>query len=147
MTDRYRIMAVDYGTKRVGIAVSDELRMLASGRGVMENKGDLAKSITELALKENVKIVLLGLPKSLSGKDSEMTTEVRAFAEKLNAVLTNSGIAFELRDERLTSVMANFNISQSGLPKNRREEKSLRDEEAARILLQEYLDTHKFRSY
>lgn len=141
--ERYRVMAIDYGTRRIGIAISDEMRMLASARGTIENKGKVEQQILTLAQKENVQHILLGLPKALSGMDSDMTREVRTFGEKLEALLLSKGIGFEWRDERLTSVLANFNIFDSGLPKSRREEKGRRDEEAARILLQEYLDVIK----
>ena len=137
-----RVMAIDYGTKRIGIAISDELRMLASARGVVENGPLAIKDILSKAQAESVVVVVLGLPKSLKNEDSQMTTQVRAFGEKLRSRLDEIGIQFELRDERLTSVMANANIATSGLGKKRRSEKSLRDEEAARILLQSYLDEH-----
>ena len=84
----------------------------------------------------------LGLPRSLKNEDSDMTRQVRNFGEKLALQLDAANIEFEFRDERLTSVMANANIAMSGLGKKKREEKSLRDEEAARILLQTYLDQH-----
>jgi putative holliday junction resolvase len=137
-----RVMAVDYGTKRIGIAISDELRMLASARGIVENGPLAIKDIISRATAESVVVVVLGLPKSLRNEDSHMTTQVRAFGEKLRSRLEEVGIKFELRDERLTSVMANANIASSGLGRKRRSEKSLRDEEAARILLQSYLDEH-----
>ena len=137
-----RVMAIDYGTKRIGIAISDELRMLASARGVVENGPLAIKDILSKAQAEPVVVVVLGLPKSLKNEDSQITTQVRAFGEKLRSRLDEIGIQFELRDERLTSVMANANIATSGLGKKRRSEKSLRDEEAARILLQSYLDEH-----
>ena len=141
--ERYRIAALDFGTKRIGIALSDELRMLASARGIIPSTGAARSEILKLVERENVRIVLLGLPSTLSGGDSDMTRQVRAFAAKLEPLLAKIGVRLELRDERLTSVLANYNISQSDLPKFRREEKHLRDEEAARILLQEYLDQHR----
>jgi putative Holliday junction resolvase len=141
--ERYRVAALDFGTKRIGLALSDELRMLASARGIIPNTGAARSEILKFAERENVRLVLLGLPSTLSGGDSDMTRQVRAFANKLEPALTKIGIKLELRDERLTSVLANYNISQSDLPKLRREGKHLRDEEAARILLQEYLDQHK----
>jgi putative Holliday junction resolvase len=140
---RYRVLAIDYGTKRIGLAVSDELRMLASARGVLENAPTALGEIRKLIERENIKAVVVGLPTNLKGEDSPMTAEVRLFGEKISLLLTPMGIHVEFRDERLTSVMANYFISQSGLPKSRREEKGRADEEAARILLQEYLDEHR----
>lgn len=135
-----RVMAIDYGTKRLGIAISDELRMLASARGIVENNPKMIDQLIGKALAEQVRMVILGLPKSLKNEDSEMTTKVRSFGEKLKARLDVENIGFEWRDERLTSLMANANIAMSGLGKKKKENKALRDEEAARILLQEYLD-------
>jgi putative holliday junction resolvase len=138
-----RIMAIDYGTKRVGVAISDELGIFAFAKGVMDSTPDLAKQILLRAQQEGVSKVLLGLPKSLKNEDSEMTKQVRGFGNKLEQLLAEAGLEFEFRDERLTSVMANANIAISGLGKKRKADKSLRDEEAARILLQDYLDQHR----
>jgi putative holliday junction resolvase len=137
-----RVMAIDFGTKRIGVAISDEMQILASGRGIVENTPLAIREIVAKATKENVVKVILGLPRSMKNEDSEMTQQVRSFGDKLKLQLDAANIQFELRDERLTSVMANANIAMSGLGKKRREEKSLRDEEAARILLQTYLDQH-----
>ena len=136
-----RVLALDYGTKRIGIAISDELRMLASPRGIIPNGPDMIKQIVQLVQKENVRVVVLGVPRTLSNTESQMTTQVLKFKAKLSLALEAIGVPLETRDERLTSIMANYNISQRGLPKGKREEKSLRDEEAARIVLQEYLDS------
>lgn len=141
--ERYRVLAIDYGTKRLGIAISDEMRMLASARGILENGPAMIGQIAGLAVTENVRVVLLGIPKTLNNRDSQMTVEVLKFRDKLEKALVPMGIELKIRDERLTSVMANYNISQRGLPKGKREVKSLRDEEAARIVLQEYLDSNQ----
>lgn len=138
-----RVMAVDYGTKRIGIAVSDEMQILASARGILDNSPLAIRQIVAKAVDEKIVSVVLGLPRSLKNEDSAMTTRVREFGEHLRRQLEVAGIGFEFRDERLTSVMANANIAMSGLGKKKREERSLRDEEAARILLQTYLDEHR----
>jgi putative Holliday junction resolvase len=138
--ERYRVLALDFGTVRIGVAVSDELRMLASARGTIPNDGQVIPSILSAIQKEQAKIVLMGLPVGLSGQETAMTTQVRKFGDRLKRKLEVLGVGFEYRDERLTSVMANANIAMSGLPKIKRQEKGLRDEEAARILLQDYLD-------
>ena len=139
----YRVMAIDFGTKRLGIAVSDEMRMLASPRGVIMNGPEMIREIVELIRNQNVRIVLLGIPRTLRNTESDMTAQVLKFGEKLEATLARApelGVTLVRRDERLTSIMANQNIAERGLPKAKREVKSLRDEEAARIVLQEYLD-------
>ncbi len=137
-----RVLAIDYGSKRVGLAISDELRMLARPMGILENTNRLQKEILALIEKEKVGCVLLGLPRTLSGTDSEFTTTVRVFGEKLFAKLDGKNIEHHFHDERLTSVMAIANISEQGLPKSKREEKYRRDEEAARIILQEWLNAN-----
>jgi putative Holliday junction resolvase len=141
--ERYRVMAVDYGTKRIGIAVSDELRMLASARGIIQSGPNAIAQILAAASRDGVRTILIGIPRTLSNTDSDMTRQVRQFAAKLRDQASAMGIDVVDRDERLTSVMANDYIAQSGLSKRRREEKSLRDEEAARIVLQEYLDQQR----
>ena len=139
MTERYRILAIDYGTKRIGIALSDEGRMLASARGTIPNDAQTIRTLQSLLAKENVRVVVLGIPITLGNTDSDMTREVRKFEAKLRDSLQS--IEILARDERLTSVMAGANVAARGMKKSRREQKGLHDEEAARILLQEYLDS------
>lgn len=138
-----RVLAIDYGTKRIGVAISDELRMLAHPRGTIPNGPRMIEEIAALARRENVGMVILGMPRTLSNTESTMTAEVIRFSERLKLALDIAGISLETRDERLTSLIAETNIRARELPKMKREQKDLRDEEAARILLQEYLDTHQ----
>lgn len=136
-----RILALDYGTKRIGVAISDELRMLAHSRGTLSNGPAIIEEIVSLVQREHVGAAILGIPRTLSNTESAMTYEVLVFYEKLAAALAPLGIKLKRRDERLTSIIAETNIRARELPKQKREQKYLRDEEAARILLQEYLDT------
>ena len=140
MKERYRVLAIDYGTKRIGLAISDELRMLASARGTIDNSVSTKAELIGLVEREGIRAVVLGMPLTLRNTDSTMTVEVRKFKEKLEGWLRPLGVEILIRDERLTSMMANSHIAQSDLPKHKKENKSLRDEEAARILLQEYLN-------
>jgi len=135
-----RVLAIDYGTKRIGLAISDELRMLARPIGFLENTNRLQKEILALIQKEQVGCVIVGLPKTLAGNDSLFTTHVRAFADTLFTKLDAKNIEHYFHDERLTSVMAQTNIAEQGWSKSKREEKYRHDEEAARIILQEFLD-------
>jgi putative Holliday junction resolvase len=135
-----RVLAIDYGTKRVGLAISDELRMIARPIGYLENTNRLQKEILALIEKEHIGYVLVGLPKTLSGTDSEFTTKVRTFAEKFFLKLDAKHIEHQFYDERLTSIMAQANINEQGWSKSKREEKFRHDEEAARIILQEWLN-------
>lgn len=134
-------MAIDYGTKRLGIAISDEMQMLASSRGVIANGPKMIADILSLVRTEHIRLVILGIPKTLQNTESAMTAEVLKFRDKLSKALEPLGIALETRDERLTSLIAETNIRSRELPKHKREKKSLRDEESARIVLQEYLDS------
>ena len=138
-----RVLAIDYGTKRIGLAVSDELRILATPAGHIENRKSAMKDILYFIDERNVGTVILGLPTTLSGGDSQWTSEVRLFGEKLKTSLTTRGIEFHLYDERLTSIMAETNIRSQGLKRTQLHEKHRRDEEAARLLLQEWLDVNK----
>ncbi len=136
-----RVLAIDYGTKRIGLALSDEHRILARPIGIIERTNRSHKEILELISKEGVTTVILGLPRSLDGSDSTMTTEVRAFADLLFKRLDAIGIGHQFHDERLTSMIAAENLRESGLSKSKRQEKYRHDEEAARIILQEFLDS------
>ncbi|MEP7234607.1 MAG: Holliday junction resolvase RuvX, partial [Ignavibacteriota bacterium] len=136
-----RVLALDYGSKRVGLALSDEIRMLARPIGFLENSNRLQKEILALIEKENIGCVIIGLPRTLSGTDSDFTKTVRSFAEKLFTKLDSKNIEHHFHDERLTSVMAQANIAEQGWSKSKREEKYRTDEEAARIVLQEWLDS------
>ena len=137
-----KVLAIDYGTKRIGLALSDDLRMLARAIGVIDRQGDALGKILQLIEKEKVDTVIIGLPRNLDATDSMMTTEVRGFAERLFNRLDALDIAHFFHDERLTSIIAAGNILQQGLPRHKRQEKYRHDEEAARIMLQEYLDSN-----
>lgn len=140
-SNRYRILALDYGTKRVGIAISDEGRMLGTARGTIDNNQQLIKRILSLVTEENIRTVLLGMPRTLRNTESAMTLEVTKFRNRLQTALDPLGVQLETRDERLTSIIAGTNIAERGMSKSRREQKGIHDEEAARIILQEYLDS------
>ncbi len=140
---RSRVLAIDYGTKRLGLAISDELQMFAHPRGTIANGPAMMDEILTLIHRETIRTVVLGIPRTLSNTESEMTSEVLQFGETLMRALEPLGIKLERRDERLTSLIAETNIRARELPKQKREQKYLRDEEAARIVLQEYLDQLK----
>lgn len=140
MRSNSRILAIDYGSKRIGIAISDPLGILASPSGVIQNSPTAIVEIVSKVQDQGVGLVLLGLPKHLDGGHSEMTEEVKAFSTKLFAALDSISVKYEFVDERLTSVMAAQNILQQGLKRSQRQQKYRHDEEAARIILQEYLD-------
>jgi putative Holliday junction resolvase len=138
-----RVLAIDYGSKRIGLALSDELRILATPIGHIENRKSALNDLLYLITEKNVGTVILGLPTSLSGTDTAWTLDVKLFGEKLRGSLEQRGIEFHFYDERLTSIMAETNIRSQGLKRSQLHEKYRRDEEAARLLLQEWLERYR----
>jgi putative Holliday junction resolvase len=143
MKSKARVLAIDYGSKRIGLAMSDELRILARPIGVLEQSGRSLSDLVALVEKEGVGTVIVGLPRTMAGTESEMTVQEKLFAEKLFIMLDKIAVKHEFYDERFTSLIAAENIRQQNLKKSQRREKYRHDEEAARIILQEYLDLQK----
>ncbi|TVZ50919.1 Holliday junction resolvase RuvX [Dokdonia sp. Hel_I_53] len=131
-----RIIAIDYGTKRTGIAVTDELQMIASGLTTVATK-DLMKFLKEFFKNENVSTLILGEPKRMSGEPSEVEKDILRFRESVEKAHPNLEIIRQ--DERFTSKMAFQTMIDSGLGKKKRQNKALVDEISATIILQDYL--------
>ncbi len=132
-----RILAIDFGTKRMGLAVSDALGMTAQGLPTLERTriaDDLARLVS-LVEEYSVELVLVGNPVGLSGGGTAMSQRVSEFVEKLRRRLP---CPVELRDERLTSVEANRTLREAGLSIGKRQRAV--DRIAAVLLLQSYLD-------
>lgn len=135
-----RVMGVDYGEVRVGLAVSDETRTLASPLPTLKRRrGKRAplKALEELGRDHEVSAVIFGLPLELSGEESEWTREVREVGEALAARLD---VPVHFVDERMSSVRAERAVRSLGLPKSKREEKGRIDAAAAVLILQSWLD-------
>ena len=132
-----RILAIDYGTRRIGLAVSDALGITAQGIETLErtNLAEALHHIQKLVEEYSAELVLVGNPLSHRGTDTTMSGHVASFAEKLQRRLN---CPVELVDERLTSAEANRVLRETGasLEKRRR----VRDRMAATLLLQSYLD-------
>lgn len=133
-----RIMGVDYGKARIGIALSDELQMLAHPAetiAVAKTPNPSAR-IAAIVQEKNVERIVVGLPRHMNGTEGASAEEARAFAEKLKAA-----VACEVRtwDERLSTVAAHRALQQAG--KKTRETRGYIDQVAAQILLQGYLDS------
>lgn len=136
-----RILAIDYGIKRTGIAVTDELQIIASGLTTIPS--DTAISfLTDYFSKENVAKVLIGEPKQMNGQPSESTEIIEKFVSKFKAAFP--AMKVERSDERFTSKMAFQTMIDSGLKKKQRQNKALVDEIAATIMLQDYLTRKMF---
>ena len=132
-----KIMAVDYGKKRCGIAVTDELQIIASGLQTVETV-ELFPFLTGYFAQNRVEAIVVGLPIDLKGNLSEIEQEISRFIEKFK--LQFPEIEVYRFDERFTSKMASFFISQSGKNKKKREEKGLVDKVSATLILQNYLE-------
>jgi putative Holliday junction resolvase len=131
-----RILAIDYGIKRTGIAVTDELQIIASGLTTIPS--DTAISfLTTYFLNENVSKVLIGEPKQMNGEPSESTPIIEKFVAAFKSAFPEMKI--DRVDERFTSKIAFQTMIDSGLTKKQRLNKGLVDEIAATILLQDYL--------
>ncbi|MGV8945991.1 MAG: Holliday junction resolvase RuvX [Lutibacter sp.] len=131
-----RILALDYGEKRIGIAITDELQIIASGLTTVDTK-NIFIFLTDYLKKEKVELFLVGEPKQMDNTESESEQFIRPFVEKLS--LTFPKIPIKRIDERFTSKMAFQSMIESGLKKKQRQNKSLIDEISATIILQSYL--------
>lgn len=131
-----RILAIDFGKKRTGIAVTDEMQIIASGLTTVDTD-DLFTFLKNYILVENVELFLVGKPKQMNNSDSESETLIIPFLKKLTKNFPN--IPFKRIDERFTSKMAFQTMINSGLKKNQRKNKALVDEISATIILQSYL--------
>ena len=131
-----RILAIDYGIKRTGIAVTDELQIIASGLTTIPSETAIAFLIDYFS-KENVSKVLIGEPKQMNGEPSESTPIIEKFVTAFKTAFPEMNIVRV--DERFTSKMAFQTMIDNGLKKKQRQNKGLIDEIAATILLQDYL--------
>lgn len=131
-----RILALDYGKVRTGIAVTDELQIIASGLTTVETK-KLISFLKDYFLKENVELVVVGEPKQKDGSASESEILIQKFLERFK--LEFSEMPVVRIDERFTSKMAFQTMIDSGLKKKQRQNKALVDEISATLILQNYL--------
>ena len=131
-----RILALDFGKVRTGIAVTDELKIIASGLKTVATK-ELLPFLKTYLQKENVDLILLGKPKQMDNTDSESEVLIKPFLEKLEKSFPK--IPIKRIDERFTSKMAFQTMIDSGLKKKQRRNKALVDEISATIILQSYL--------
>lgn len=131
-----RILAIDYGKKRIGIAVTDELQLIASGLTTIDT-AICFSFLKDYFEKENVELILVGEPKQMDNTPSESEVLIKPFIEKLKIQFPN--IEIKRVDERFTSKMAFQTMIDSGLKKKQRQNKALIDEISATIILQSYL--------
>jgi putative pre-16S rRNA nuclease len=132
-----RILALDHGSKRIGVAVSDETKTIAQPLEYIpaEPFADFLARLKQVLLEKEIDLVLIGLPRNMDGSYGPAAQKVQTFASVLKGAIT---IPIKLWDERLTSAQANRILIQSNVRRDKRKEKV--DKMAAAILLQSYLD-------
>lgn len=133
-----RILSIDYGKKRTGIAVTDPMQIIAGGLTTVETK-DLMQFLRNYLAKEQVETIVIGLPTQPNGLPSENQARVRSFTGELKKTFPHVKVVFY--DERFTSVIAHRTMIDMGLTKKRRQDKALVDEISATIILQNYLES------
>ena len=136
-----RILAIDYGQKRTGIAVTDDFQIIASGLTTIPSETALV-FLKDYFGKEKVEKVLIGQPKQMNYEDSESAPLIEAFVVKFTKMFPEMKV--ERVDERFTSKMAFQTMIDSGLKKKQRQNKALIDEISATIMLQDYLSRKIF---
>lgn len=133
-----RILGIDYGLKRIGLALSDPLRIFAYPFKTLTNDKNTWKELKKVFAEKNVVKIILGLPLNEGGSKSHVTDQVRKFAKDLEKQFK---IEIIFWDERYTSVMAQEKILESVTKKSKRRDKGLLDQNSAAIILQEYLNS------
>ncbi len=133
-----RILSIDYGKKRTGLAVTDPLQIIAGGLVTVATSA-LFDYLKEYIAKEQVERIIIGEPKQPNGMPSENMGRVTQFVNRWRKAFPD--IPIELYDERFTSVLAHKAMLDSGLRKKKRQDKALVDEISATIILQSYLES------
>ncbi len=132
-----RILAIDYGTKRTGIAVSDPLRIIAGGLETVPTR-TLEKRLADYFAQEQVDVIVLGKPSRMDGTPSETWRYIEPLAARLRNAYPDKEVVFY--DERLTSVIAHRTMLDSGIGRMARRDKALVDKISATIILQGYME-------
>lgn len=135
-----RILAIDYGKKRTGLAVTDPMQIIANGLTTVPT-AQLETFVKDYCSREAVERIILGLPTQTDGSPSENQPRVRQFAARLAKILP--GIPVDFYDERFTSVLAHQAMLTGGLGRKRRQDKALVDEISATIILQSYMESRR----
>ena len=132
-----RLLAIDYGRKRSGIAVSDSLQIIANGLTTVPSH-TLINFLKDYVEKESVELFIIGLPRQMNYEESESMQYIKPFVKKLQKEIPE--IPVEYSDERFTSQMAHQTMIDGGLKKKQRQNKALVDEISATIILQGYME-------
>ena len=138
-----RILSIDYGKKRTGLAVTDPLRIIASALTTVETK-ELEKYLADYFSKNEVDVIVLGKPSQMNGEPSETMRYIEPLAGRLRHAYPDKEVV--LYDERFTSVMAHRTMLESGIGKMARRDKALVDRISATIILQSYMDSIQYNA-
>lgn len=138
-----RILAIDYGTKRTGLAVTDPLKIIATGLETVQT-ATLFTYLENYFQKEIVERVVIGQPKRMDNSPSENMKYIEIFVKQFKAKYPNIPIVYY--DERFTSVIAQRTMIEGGLKKKDRQNKALVDEISAVIILRDYMESNKYNS-
>jgi putative Holliday junction resolvase len=134
-----RVLGLDYGERRIGVAVSDGLGLTAQPLSVIDlDHQDLAATLLPIVVEYEIERIVVGLPVSLSGSEGAVARRARAFAAEVGAL---TGLEVAMHNEQFTSVEAERVLLQSGARRSKR--RSVRDKLAAAVMLQSYLDNHE----
>ncbi len=137
-----RILSIDYGTKRTGIAVTDILRIVPGGLTTVATH-ELPQFLADYFAREPVDIVVVGYPTNMDGRDSASMSQIRPFVGKLRKQYPDKRI--EMFDERFTSVLAHQAMLDSGMGRMARRNKALVDEISATIILESFMDSKQYK--
>ena len=138
-----RILAIDYGTKRTGIAVSDPLRLISAGLETVPTK-ELERWLADYFARERVTTIVLGKPSRMDGTPSDTWRFIEPLAARLRHAWPDKEVVFY--DERFTSVIAHRTMLDSGIGRMARRDKALVDKISATIILQGYMERENFRA-
>lgn len=137
-----RILAIDYGTKRTGIAVTDPLRIIPGGLATVATH-ELWSFLADYMSREQVDIIVMGYPLNMNGEDSASMKQIKPFTERLRKQYPQKQIV--MFDERFTSVLAQRAILDSGIGRMARRNKALVDEVSATIILESFMDSKQYK--
>jgi putative holliday junction resolvase len=132
-----RVLGIDFGTRRVGVALSDPLGIIAGGAGTLANDASLMQRLADIVREQEVVCVVVGMPYAPDGGKGAKAAEVESFMEELRRHVR---VEIDTWDESFTSVDAHRAFIETGMKRKKRRQKPRVDEMAARLMLQEYLN-------
>lgn len=136
-----RILSIDHGTVRIGLAISDEMELTASPLKTLDAKHEAEREIARIVKEKHISHIIIGMPFLMSGERGEAAERVEKFADRLRKVLDQE-VPIDFVDERLSSVEAEASMSRSGIT-DKRARNEIVDQLAAVVILQDYLNNQR----